>query len=70
MVEKPNLRKEVIEYVKSYYARTKSVPSIRRIVIKFTPSLNRGNFYVLFPSGLKEVCREANARALLLKASY
>ncbi|MCJ7635344.1 TusE/DsrC/DsvC family sulfur relay protein [Candidatus Bathyarchaeota archaeon] len=60
MAERNQIRNLIVEYVASFYAKKKSIPSVRQIVRKFTPNVNRGNIYQLFPGGMKQVCQEAN----------
>jgi len=45
---------EIVRFVASFYAQHGNVPSVSTILRQF--SLNRADFYRLFPSGIAELC--------------
>ncbi|MCJ7609523.1 hypothetical protein MUP00_07655 [Candidatus Bathyarchaeota archaeon] len=58
MTKGSTLRDDILEYVKGYFAKNRSVPSVREIVGRFKEQgLNKSNIYgsELFPHGIKEI---------------
>jgi hypothetical protein len=58
MTKGSTLRDDILEYVKGYFAKNRSVPSVREIVGRFKEQgLNKSNIYgsELFPRGIKEI---------------
>jgi len=53
-----NVKTEILDYVKSYYGKRNSVPSIRRLCAHFHLTNNR--LYTEFPDGQREICAELN----------
>ena len=62
MTKGSTLRDDILEYVKGYFAKNRSVPSVREIVGRFKEQgLNKSNIYgsELFPRGKREICELA-----------
>ena len=64
MVDEGNLDAQILDYVGKHHLKNGQVPSMRSIIRKFRRAgMNNAEFYLRYPGGLGQVCREAGIPA-------